>query len=348
MASPACSSGARTGRGTGGFLVVALRRLLIARLLCLVSPVVQVVKAEYRTGADGQKYLDAEVNVKSFAVLQQVRIDVLSRPLSSAVATPLHHHEARVRCRALTPSRVPVPYPSQYGISSADRGDPVLEWDRRLITTLGVAGGRLYRFLPPSIPHSLLSLPPRSVSALAFQLIYLTHCPRRPSLALLRFPGSQPPAPGIRGGVPGPAGRVPDDPGVVPVLRGDGAEGHGGAGGVGREGGAHLRSGWGAVTGDGHGWPVGGSGCRRGARAGGCCRLAARGWAADAYCLCVDSCVCPGNNAIIIICGPRHAHWLPAAGGGRVVVAVLGVLLRALRRRAAAAARSRTPRRRAC
>jgi hypothetical protein len=32
----------------------------------------------------------------------------------------------------------------QYGVTAAERGPPVLEWDRRLLTTLGVANGRLY------------------------------------------------------------------------------------------------------------------------------------------------------------------------------------------------------------
>ena len=32
----------------------------------------------------------------------------------------------------------------QYGVSPAERGPPLLEWDRRLLTTLGVANGRLY------------------------------------------------------------------------------------------------------------------------------------------------------------------------------------------------------------
>jgi hypothetical protein len=32
----------------------------------------------------------------------------------------------------------------QYGVTAAERGPPVREWDRRLLTTLGVANGRLY------------------------------------------------------------------------------------------------------------------------------------------------------------------------------------------------------------
>jgi hypothetical protein len=55
-----------------------------------------------RTGADGRDYLDVEINVRSYAVLQQ------------------------------------------YGVTVAERGPPALEWDRRLLTTLGVANGRLY------------------------------------------------------------------------------------------------------------------------------------------------------------------------------------------------------------
>ena len=33
----------------------------------------------------------------------------------------------------------------QYGVTAAERGEPQLEWDRRLLTTLGVANGRLYQ-----------------------------------------------------------------------------------------------------------------------------------------------------------------------------------------------------------
>ena len=32
----------------------------------------------------------------------------------------------------------------QYGVTAEERGPPVREWDRRLLTTLGVANGRLY------------------------------------------------------------------------------------------------------------------------------------------------------------------------------------------------------------
>ena len=32
----------------------------------------------------------------------------------------------------------------QYGVTEAERGPQQLEWDRRLLTTLGVANGRLY------------------------------------------------------------------------------------------------------------------------------------------------------------------------------------------------------------
>ena len=62
----------------------------------------QLLAAAYRDGADGQRYLDVEVNVQSFSVEQQ------------------------------------------YGVSPEQRGPLVKEWDRRLVTTLGVANGRLY------------------------------------------------------------------------------------------------------------------------------------------------------------------------------------------------------------
>ena len=62
-----------------------------------------VLSATPRAGGDGRDYLDIELNVKSFAAMQQ------------------------------------------YGVTAEARGPQALEWDRRLLTTLGVANGRLYQ-----------------------------------------------------------------------------------------------------------------------------------------------------------------------------------------------------------